>query len=203
MIFSNKNKNNKSPQSKRSKCLSLILQFVPLYVLWLLLSQHYQPFYLVSGALLCGIVVAFNREMFTSFMPAAQDGSLTFKSALRTAGQFLKYLPWLLYQVIHDNLLVAYLVVHPRMPIDPRLLGFKTNYNRSVSQVILANSITLSPGTMTVLAEDNHYIIHALIPSSCEGLINAETQTRVAKIYDETAEQLPEAECGYTFGEIA
>ncbi|MDD5486523.1 MAG: Na+/H+ antiporter subunit E, partial [Dehalococcoidales bacterium] len=105
--------------------------------------------------------------------------------------------------VIHDNLLVAYLVVHPRMPIDPRLLGFKTSYKRSVSQVILANSITLSPGTMTVLAEDNHYIIHALIPSSCEGLINAGTQTRVAKIYDEAAEQLPEAECGYTFEEVA
>ncbi|MDD2471699.1 MAG: Na+/H+ antiporter subunit E [Dehalococcoidales bacterium] len=182
--------------------MSSVLQFIPLYAFWLVLSEHYQPFYLISGALICALIVLFNNEMFSSLLPADRKGALTIFSAIRTAYHLIKYIPWLIIQIARDNLLVAYLVIHPKMPIDPRLLGFKTGYRRSASQVILANSITLSPGTMTILLENNHYLVHALVPSSCNNLTSGETQGRVGKIFDEAPETPPEAVSGYTFKEI-
>jgi len=192
----------KVPKGKIAVLFSLLLQFVPLYALWLVLSEHYQPFYLISGALICGFIVFFNHEMFADFLPTDRNSMLTMQSAFRTAFNLMKYLPWLVFQIIRDNLLVAYLVIHPKMPIDPRLLSFKTGYHRSASQVILANSITLSPGTMTILLENNHYLIHALIPSSCDNLTSGETQARVAKIFNEAPEKAPKSVCGYTFEEV-
>jgi multicomponent Na+:H+ antiporter subunit E len=187
---------------KSSGVLGFMLQFVPLYIFWLVLSEHYTPFYLIAGALISALIVIFNREMFSSLLPTDRLGKFTPGSALKTAFYLIKYVPWLLLQIARDNLLVAYLVIHPRMPINPRILSFKASYRRSASQVILANSITLSPGTMTVLLENNRYLVHALIPSSCDNLTSGETQGRVGKIFDEVPEGPPQSACGYTFGEI-
>jgi len=182
--------------------LSFILQFVPIYVFWLVLSEHYTPFYLTAGAVASVLIVIFNREMFSSLLPSDRKGKFTLGSALKTAFHLVRYVPWLLLQIARDNLLVAYLVIHPIRPIDPRILGFKTGYRRSVSQVILANSITLSPGTMTVLLENSRYLVHALVPSSCDNLTSGETQRRVGRIFDEEPEGPPHAACGYSFKEI-
>lgn len=202
MMTSKKRKKLIIGEKKFSGILSFMLQFVPLYIFWLVLSEHYTPFYLIAGGLVSALIVIFNREMFSSLLPSDRLGKFTLGSALKTAFYLIKYVPWLLLQIARDNVLVAYLVIHPRMPIDPRLLGFKTSYRRSVSQVILANSITLSPGTMTILLENNRYLVHALIPSSCDNLTSGETQERVGKVFDEAPENPPQAVCGYTFKEV-
>jgi len=182
--------------------LPALLQFIPLYAFWLVLSEHYQPFYLIAGAVICAGITWFNREMFLALAPADRTGKLTMLSALKTAYHLAVYLPWLVAQIARDNLLVAYLVLHPSMPIDPHVMQFKTRYKKPVSQVILANSITLSPGTMTVLLENNTYLVHGLLPSSCNNLVKGETQKRVRKIFDEADEPAPEARWGKTFTDL-
>lgn len=187
---------------RQSSLLSLALQFIPLYAFWLVLSQHYQPFYLIAGAVVCAGVTWFNREMFFALAPAGRSGRLSPVSALKTAYHLARYVPWLVIQIARDNVLVAYLVLHPRMPINPGLIRFKTGYKKPVSQVILANSITLSPGTMTVLLEHNSYLVHDLIPSSCANLISGETQKRVSRIFDEEPEPAPGVRWGESFKEL-
>ena len=65
--------------------------------------------------------------------------------------RFLAYMPWLLYQIIKANIQVASIVLNHKMPIDPVFLQFNSQLKRKVAQVILATSITLTPGTVTMI----------------------------------------------------
>ena len=66
--------------------------------------------------------------------------------------RFLRYIPWLLFQVFVANIHVMYLAFHPRMMdlIDPSIVRFKSRLKSDLALVTLANSITLTPGTITV-----------------------------------------------------
>lgn len=89
------------------------------------------------------------------------------------------------------NVQVAYLVLHPKMPIEPVLLLFQTQMRKGIAQVTLANSITLTPGTITVNLENGKYIVHTLKPPLAQELTEAVMQNKVAKIYMEEKEQPP------------
>ena len=99
--------------------------------------------------------------------------ALVFPGALvRTPGKFLDprrwfwmilYVPVLFYYIIRANLQVAYLVLHPRMPIRPGIVRVKTDLATDTARTALANSITLTPGTFTIdLTEDGHLYVHWL-----------------------------------------
>ena len=94
------------------------------------------------------------------------------------------YLPWLLYQIVLANLQIAYLALHPRMRelIDPHIIKFKTKLKKDLSLVLFANSITLTPGTITVLIEDDHYYVHAINRSIAEGL-PGKMEEKVARVF--------------------
>ena len=62
----------------------------------------------------------------------------------------LAYVPWLGWQILLASMQVAYLVLHPRMPVDPCLIYFRVNLPNLAARVILGNSITLTPGTVTI-----------------------------------------------------
>jgi len=197
-----KERSSRSGPGRWSAAVYIALQFIPLFIFWLVLSGKFQPYYLIVGILSCSIVVWFNRDMFSALTPTDHKGNLSVHSAVRTAWRLMVYIPWLAFQIARDNILVAYLVVHPKMPIDPKLIRFDSQFQRSASQVILANSITLSPGTMTVLLDGNRFTVHALIPSSCQNLINAKTQNKIRKIFDEAVQPVTEIHWGDTFKEL-
>jgi multicomponent Na+:H+ antiporter subunit E len=77
------------------------------------------------------------------------------------------------------------------MPIEPVLFLFKTKMRKGIAQVTLANSITLTPGTVTVNLENGKYIIHTLKPPLARELAEAKMQNKVAAIYMEEKEQPP------------
>ena len=104
---------------------------------------------------------------------AALVAALVLPSALvRTPGKFLDprrwfwgllYVPVLFYYIIKANFEVAYLVLHPEMPIRPGIVRVKTDLTTDTGRTALANSITLTPGTFTVdLTDDGHLYIHWL-----------------------------------------
>jgi len=160
--------------------LSRLATFIFLYPTWLLLSGHYDPFHLSLGLLCCSLVAFLSHDiLFENIMD---------KNRVIIMIRFLRYLPWLIYQIILASLHVAYLVLSPKMPIDPRVIQFKTKLKSDVSKVTLANSITLTPGTITMDIVDGEFYVHAIDEKSASGLLTSGMESRVARIYLEEEE---------------
>ena len=85
---------------------------------------------------------------------------------------------------------------------NPGFFLFRTRMRKGMAQVTLANSITLTPGTITVNLEDGHYIIHTLKPPLAQELADAVMQNKVAKIYLEKKETPPATRWVYSLEEL-
>jgi multicomponent Na+:H+ antiporter subunit E len=101
------------------------------------------------------------------------------------ARRFLAYVPWLLCEIITSNFYIAYLALSPKMPIDPQIMRFKTKLESDISWVMLANSITLTPGTVTIDIADREFMVHALDRKIAASLDTGEMEDRVAHIFME------------------
>jgi multicomponent Na+:H+ antiporter subunit E len=99
-------------------------------------------------------------------------------------GRFILYLPWLTWQIVTASLQVAYVVMSPRMPIDPALVKFKTKLSNISSKVILGNSITLTPGTITLNITGDEFLVHSLMDVSFSGIENDALPLKVARLFD-------------------
>ena len=99
--------------------------------------------------------------------------------------RFIVYIPWLIKQIFLANIHVASLVLHPKMPIEPQILTFKTKLESDISSVTLANSITLTPGTITIDIKDGVFYVHALSKKVADDLNAGEMEDRVAHIFME------------------
>jgi len=101
------------------------------------------------------------------------------------AQRFLRYIPWLLREIVTANFYVAYLALSPKMPIDPQIITFRTKLESDISWVTLANSITLTPGTITIDIADREFMVHALDRKVAGDLDTGEMEDRVAHIFME------------------
>ena len=131
------------PSTQRISPASL-LSFLVLFVLWIVLSGRFDGFHLALGVISSALVAMFSGSlMFSTPRPRG-----VFALWLRLAG----YVPWLIYQIFLANLHVMALVFHPRMRevIDPTIITFDTRLKSDYARMLFANSITLTPGTITV-----------------------------------------------------
>ena len=92
---------------------------------------------------------------------------------------FLIYLPWLLWQVVLSNVDVIRRVWHPRRDIHPRIFTLPLQVRHPVAKTLYANSITLTPGTVTVRVEDDHLLVHALTEEAEESLLDGRMEQRI------------------------
>lgn len=129
-----------------------------LFGVWLLLSGFFSPFFLGLAALCCGLVVAIVLRM------DAVDGMpLPFSLNWRV----FSYLPWLAWQIVIANLDVARRVLSRGPDIDPCIDWIPSSQKSDLGTAIYANSITLTPGTISTSVEAGRILVHAL---SSEGL---------------------------------
>ncbi len=146
---------------------------------WVVLSGKFDAFHLSLGVISCGIVAFASGDMLFS----AQN-------VKRLPGQWLRfiaYVPWLLYEIFRANIHVMRLVFHPRMMdvINPQMIKFNSRLESEMARFIYANSITLTPGTITVYVSlYGAYTVHAIDDVSAEGL-PGEMESRVAAIFGE------------------
>lgn len=182
--------------------VSVALQFVVLFAFWLILSGRFQAKYILIGAGAAGLVTFFTNYLFYSAFQRGASLKTEISDIFRQIWRFLLYLPWLFSRIIMANIQVAFLALHPRMPIDPVLLIFDTKMKKGISRVTLANSITLTPGTITVDLSDGRYIVHALKPPMADELVNAVMQNKVAHVYLEEKEKPPEVTWVYSLEDI-
>ena len=111
------------------------------------------------------------------------SGHSPFVPKFRLWGNILLYLPWLFVKIVQSSIHVSKLILHPTLPIDPRLINVKCALNHHAAVVLLGNSITLTPGTITAEVDGNTLIVHALDDVSGEDVTNKSIESKIAEIF--------------------
>ncbi len=140
---------------------------------WLLWSGHFEPLLISLGVLSVALVVALTHRMdVIDHEGAPVDVSF----------RLFSYLPWLAWQVIIANLQVVRVILSPSLPINPRMIDVRATQKRELGHVIYANSITMTPGTVSVEVGGNTISVHALTDEAAEGLETGEMDRRVTRL---------------------
>jgi multicomponent Na+:H+ antiporter subunit E len=153
---------------------SASLAFV-LFVLWLGLSGHYTPF-LITAGIGCSVVCA----LIAARMGIA-DGEGHPTQLIRSA---LTYFPWLLWEIVKSAWSVSKVIIDPRLPISPTMTNVLASQRTTVGIVTYANSITLTPGTITTGVKGNVLTVHALTRDGALDLEGGGMDARV-KLFEE------------------
>lgn len=164
---------------RRINLTAFSLTFILSLATWLVLSGRFDRFHLLLGIVSCALVAFFSGDLLLPH-PVSRDLPKQWFG-------FCVYLPWLLVAIFKANLHLLYLVFHPRMTrqIDPRIVRFNSRLKSDMARFILANSITLTPGTITVYASIfGKYTVHAIDRPSASGLPGS-MEDRVARIFGE------------------
>ena len=135
-----------------------ILIFLSMMAVWLVLSGQFDAFHITLGVISAAFVTAFSGHMH--FLRRGRSLRERAVDTVRIAG----YLCWLLWEIIIANLHVLYLALHPRgnSLMEPQVVRFKTRLKGDFARYILANSITLTPGTVTISIEGDEFLVHAI-----------------------------------------
>ena len=89
------------------------------------------------------------------------------------------YLPWLLWEIVKSNIDVAKIILNPKLPMRPHIIRVASSQKSDVGMATFANSITLTPGTITLAIREGEIIVHALADEFADGLQNGEMDRRV------------------------
>ena len=157
--------------------LKIIGTFIILFSFWLLLSGKYDYFHLILGVICSLIVSYFTHDLLFANVRVGDARVIFFR--------FITYIPWLIAQIVSSNLHVASVVMRPKKEINPRIIKFKTKLESDISWVTLANSITLTPGTITMDVKDGEFFVHALDKKVADDLHAGEMEDRVAHVFME------------------
>ncbi|MBN1901414.1 Na+/H+ antiporter subunit E [Candidatus Sumerlaeota bacterium] len=134
------------------KFRNFIYLFILLMLVWLALTSSLEPQKLAAG-----VIISLGVSLFTS---AGYLGLGLPSPGIRKIAYSILYLIVLLIEIIKANFDVAYRVLHPKMPIKPGIVVIKTKLKQDIAKVILANSITLTPGTFTLDIQGDNLLIH-------------------------------------------
>jgi multicomponent Na+:H+ antiporter subunit E len=143
-----------------------------LFVFWLLLSGNFTVFLVTIGALTAVAIVAFGRRMDV----IDHEGH-----PIHLSWRVVNYWPWLVKEIVKSAWQVSRIIVDPALPISPRLIRVKTSQKTAVGVVTYANSITLTPGTISVDVKRDEILVHALTREGAEGLLAGEMDRRVTR----------------------
>ncbi len=146
--------------------------------LWILLSGHFEPLLLGFGVLSCAVVVAISLRMDV----VDHEGH-----PIHLGPTALSYFPWLLLEIAKSNIDVARRILDPRLPVTPTRIRVKASQRSELGQMIYANSITLTPGTVSMSIDDGFIDVHALTADGAAALAAGEMDRRVTAMMDESA----------------
>ena len=143
-----------------------------LFAFWLLLSGMFTPF-LIAAGFGCSVAVVLMSRHMNRIGGDHQPILLRWLS-------FASYHPWLIREILFSAWDVTKRILDPRLPIKPTLVEFTPAQTTDIGLVIHANSITLTPGTITVEAEHGRLLVHALTREGAASLAGSEMDRRCA-----------------------
>lgn len=144
-----------------------------LAILWWLLSGYFVPLLLSFGVLSVILVVLIARRMDV----VDHEGQ-----PLHLSWKIGFYWLWLLKEIFNSAVHVSKVILAKKMPLRPAMLHIKPTQHSEMGHVIFANSITLTPGTITVALENGELLVHALTQETADGLTNGDMDRRVTAI---------------------
>jgi multicomponent Na+:H+ antiporter subunit E len=141
--------------------MGFVLHWMVLFAFWLVLSGMFDGFHLGLGLACTAAVAVLSRQMQLVSLGRG-DGETHHVAETALHRQFL-YSFWLLREIAVANWQVVKIVLNPKLPIDPALIRFDSSVTSDLGITIMANSITLTPGTITLEVEQGEFLIHALV----------------------------------------
>ena len=153
--------------------MRLVLMALTLFAFWLLLSGHYTLWLTASGAVLAVLVT-----LFSAYKGIVDEEGFPIEKLPRA----LVYWPWLGLQMARSALNVARLIVDPKLPISPTMVRVRAKQRTAVGLTTYANSITLTPGTISVeVSERGRAVwVHCITRENAEGFTDDAMNDRVA-----------------------
>lgn len=141
----------------------VIFETIVLFLTWILLTESFASSELVFGFLISLIISLGTANVFTEHGLSHLHPKRLF--------YLIVYIPYYIYQVIKANVIMAMIVLSPSLPIKPGIVKVKTNLKTDVGKLALANSITLTPGTITMDIDGDEIFVHwiAVEDESVEG----------------------------------
>ena len=151
---------------------TLILKTLGFFLIWLLLSQSFNLFHVGLGLLAAFGVAWLNTDRSVSRFVILR---------LRIVWYFL----WLLGRILQSGFHLSVLILHPALPIDPKLIRYRTKLRTEASIVLLGNSITLTPGTITVEVDSQDLVVHAMDDKSADDVTSQRIEQQIAGSFGE------------------
>ena len=142
-------------------------------VVWLLLSGHYTALILSFGAVSVLIVIWFMWRM------ERVDEKL---DVLPMRPRVLYYLLWLMWQVVRSNIDLVRRIWDPALPIRPTWQRLDIKVTSPLAKTLYANSITLTPGTLTTNVREDHFMVHSLSPDGIEDLRKGVMEEQIQRL---------------------
>jgi len=152
--------------------LHTAILFALIYAFWILMSGHFTPFLLGAGAAASALVVWFVHRMEV----ADREGH-----PVHLGPSALSYWPWLAKEILKSALDVSKVILDPRLPASPTVVRFKPRQKSVVGLVTHANSITLTPGTLSIEVGPDQFVVHGLTRESASAAADSEMDRRVER----------------------
>ena len=143
-----------------------------LFAFWLALSGHYTPMLVTIGAL---------AAIACAYVATRVDVTDAEGHPIQLLRGAVTYWPWLAWEIAKSGWAVTKVVLHPRLPISPTMTVVTASQKTAPGIATYANSITLTPGTMTVGVDGNQLTIHALVKEGADDLEGGGMDARVTR----------------------
>ena len=154
--------------------MRFVLTWIVLAAFWIGLSGYFDTIHLIWGFVAVTLVSVITVRVPREGAPVGTE--------VGQVARLFKYVPWLLWQIALANWDVALRVLGVR-PVDPQVVRFRPQLETDFGRVTLANSITLTPGTVTIeIEEDGAFLVHAIAPPAAEALLSGAMTAGVRRV---------------------
>lgn len=154
-----------------------------LFAFWMVLAGRTETKFVVYGIL---TAVVTTWVTYPLLLVPNKDGSKKYYVFGFSIPKMIMYFFWLMWQLVLANIDVLLATTGQELNIDPKVVRFRFRADNPMASVILANSITLTPGTVTMnVTDDGVYEIHALTVGAAAGVLDGGMQKKVADLYGE------------------
>lgn len=156
---------------------------VVLFAFWMVLSGRTETKFVIYGII---TAVVTTWVTYPLLLVPNKDGSKKYFVFGFSVPKMIMYFFWLMWQLVLANIDVLLATTAQELNIDPKIVRFRFRADNPMASVVLANSITLTPGTVTVnVTDDGLYEIHALTVGAAAGVLDGGMQKKVADLYGE------------------
>jgi multicomponent Na+:H+ antiporter subunit E len=159
-----------------------LVQFVVLLAFWFALSGRWEPTFIVIGVISCGLITLVTHRIAGTTLRYDIE-HLPVVRLPRAVGRAAGYAAWIAGRIFISSFQLAVIALSPRMPLEPSIVRFRTDLRSPMARAVLANSISLVPGTLTVDVVDQVVTVHALAPNQVDDLVSGRLQNKVAGLF--------------------